>query len=125
MRLNKKLLDDNMVVNIAKTYGIDVELNSDGSIVLYHGTSKKAADSIEDSNSFFEGSYFSHSKHVTGYGDSSPLYYATVKHKDGKVLKINVDTNAISFCSGTGEFYAEDGLILNQDTGIWGFYAIK
>ena len=53
---------------------------------------------------FFEQTYFSHDMNITGYCDEPPLYYATIKNKNGVVLKANIDCRYIDFASGTGEF---------------------
>ena len=87
----------------AKEYGISLSVNSDGTITFYHGTSSKNADKIMK-DGFFEQTYFSHDLNIAGYCDESPLYYATVKNKNGAVLKANIDCRYIDFASGTGEF---------------------
>ena len=87
----------------AKEYGINLSINSDGTISFYHGTSSKNATQIM-MDGFFEGTYFSHDLNITGYCDESPMYYATVKNKDGVLLKANIDCRYIDFASGTGEF---------------------
>ena len=87
----------------AKEYGIRLSVNSDGTITFYHGTSSENADKIMQEG-FFEETYFSHDLDITGYGDESPLYYATIKNKNGVVLKANIDCRYIDFASGTGEF---------------------
>jgi len=92
----------------ANEYGINLTINSDGTITFYHGTSAENADKIMKEG-FFEETYFSHDLNITGYCDESPLYYATVKNKNGAVLKANIDCRFIDFSSGTGEF------LLNED----------
>ena len=92
----------------AKRYGINLTVNSDGTITFYHGTSKENAESIQK-NGFHACTYFSHSEDITGYGDESPQYYAKVKNKNGVVIKADIDCRFIDFASGTGEFY------LNKD----------
>ena len=87
----------------ASEYGISLNINANGTITFYHGTSAENADKIMR-DGFFEGTYFSHDLNITGYCGESPLYYATVKNKEGVVLKANFDCRCIDFVSGTGEF---------------------
>ena len=88
----------------AKEYGIDLEVNIDGTITFYHGTSRENSEKIL-TNGFQESTYFSHSETTSGYGDAPPSWYATVKHKKGVVLRANIDCRYIDFASGAGEFY--------------------
>jgi flagellar basal body rod protein FlgG len=87
----------------AKEYGINLNINGDGTITFYHGTSLENATKIMQEG-FFEETYFSHDLNITGYCDESPMYYATIKNKDGVVLRANIDCKYIDFASGTGEF---------------------
>lgn len=92
----------------AGEYGIPLTVNSDGTITFYHGTSAENVAKIKQGG-FHKDTYFSHDIDITGYCDESPLYYATVKNKDGSVLKANIDCRFMDFASGTGEF------LLNED----------
>lgn len=85
-------------------YGINLTINSDGTINFYHGTSAINAAKIMQEG-FHAETYFSHDLNVTGYCDESPLYYAAVKNKNGVVLKASIDCRHIDFASGTGEFF--------------------
>lgn len=87
----------------AVDYGIRLNINSDGTITFYHGTSSENAAKIMDGG-FLEEAYFSHDMDITGYCDESPMYYAKVKNKNGVVIKANIDCRHMDFSSGTGEF---------------------
>ena len=90
--------------NEANEYGIDIEVNKDGTITFYHGTSRENAEKILV-DGFQESTYFSHAEVTSGYGDEPPSWYATVKHKNGVVLRANIDCRYMDFVGGTGEFY--------------------
>jgi len=100
----------NNLQNDARQYGIDLVVNSDGTITFYHGTSKENALKIKESG-FFKDTFFSHAIDVTGYCDASPIYYAKVKNKDGVIIKADIDCRYIDFASGTGEFLTNDDCV--------------
>lgn len=101
-----------------KAYGIRLAVNFDGTITLYHGTSDENAQSILI-NGFSEGSYFSHAKNVTGYGDEGPSWYANVKNKNGRILEIRVDAGCVEFVSSTGEFYCPKAIRFDSSKNRW------
>lgn len=101
-----------------KKYGIRLNINGDGTITLYHGTSKAASDEIMK-NGFHAGTYFSHAKTKTGYADVGPSWYANVKNKDGCLLEVNIDARCIEFASGSGEFYCPNAIRFNSEKNMW------
>lgn len=101
-----------------KEYGIQLSVNGDGSISLFHGTSAENAEKIMR-DGFSAGTYFSHAKTVTGYGDEGPTWYANIKNKNGRVLEICVDARCVEFVSSTGEFYCPNALKRDLESGLW------
>ena len=101
-----------------REYGIRLSVNGDGSISLFHGTSAENAEKILR-DGFAAGTYFSHAKTVTGYGDDGPAWYANVKNKNGRVLEVLVDARCVEFVSSTGEFYTPNALQQDAASGLW------
>ena len=101
-----------------KEYGIRLSVNGDGSVSLFHGTSAEAADEIMKKG-FSAGTYFSHAKNVTGYGDEGPTWYANVKNENGRVLEVRLDARCVEFVSSTGEFYCPNAIKFNTDNNLW------
>lgn len=99
-------------------YGIRLCVNGDGSISLFHGTSAEAADKIINEG-FSAGTYFSHAKGVTGYGDEGPDWYASVKNPGGRIIEIKVDARCVEFVSSTGEFYCPNAIKRNIENNLW------
>ena len=99
----KELRDD------IESVGREIDVNSNGTITVYHRTSTSNAKSIKE-NGFNEGSFFSLTKRETeGH---------TEQHKGRQVvLSVNVDPRDISFSTGTQELYAEHRLV--KKGGVW------
>ena len=89
-----------------------LSINSDGSIKLYHATSRESMASIASDRQFKGNTWFAASK-------AAAMLQARPKHgKDTGCLVINVNPQDIEFSTGTGEFYAPEGLSLSED-GCW------
>lgn len=101
-----------------KEYGIRLSVNGDGTVSLFHGTSTENAEMIMNSG-FSAGTYFSHAKTVTGYGDEGPSWFANVKNQNGCVLEVRVDARCVEFVSSTGEFYCPNAIKLDKESGLW------
>jgi hypothetical protein len=103
---------------------IGKKVNIDGTITLYHGTSKQNADKILKTGIFNDGSYFSVKKTGTQYGDS-PLDVARRKFgKDGTVIEIKVDARELESAAAGSEVYAPAKLIKQED-GSWVSETVK
>jgi hypothetical protein len=88
-------------------------LNKNGTITLYHGTSKTNASLIEKQG-FKEGSYFSINKKGTNFGDS-PLDVATRKFgKDAVVIEIDADPRFLESAAAGSEIFSPERLIKNS-----------
>ena len=83
----------------AKQYGHRLHINSDGSITLYHGTSKENASKIHSTGILLDGTYFASTK-------ADAKYYAQEKNKDGVVLALNLDARYIELAAAGAEFYS-------------------
>ena len=93
-------------------------VNPDGTITLYHGTSKQAENNIFKSGKFNASSYFSIYKNGIKYGDS-PLDVAKRKFgKDATVMEIKVDPRELELAAAGSEVFSPKELIKGQD-GIW------
>lgn len=86
---------------LANEYGFKVTANPDGTYRLYHGTDKKAADSIKKGG-FEDGRvYLSPSKDVEYGGVNGAGYYGD------NILDVDVDPRDLLF-NPSGEFYVDD-----------------
>ncbi len=95
-----------------------LKVNPDGSLTLFHGTSKANEEQIRQGRSFNEGAFFSIRKSGTEYGDS-PMDVAKRKHgKNGVVMEIRIDARSIENAAAGSEVIAPGRLILGED-GIW------
>ncbi len=95
-----------------------------GTLTLYHGTSKQNSEIINSNGIFNEGSYFSVSKGGTEFGDS-PISVAKRKHgKDGIVIDIEVDARGLETAAAGSEIYAPEKLIRQEDN-VWTSYGVK
>ena len=106
---NNQIINRPDWLDTAKENGLPIEENSDGSITLYHGTSKENAQAIKR-NGFRDGTFFGHSEEIA-------TYYGTTKNKQGKVVKVKVDPNGI-FLNGADELEATARLVKGDD-GIY------
>lgn len=89
-----------------------LHINADGSVRLFHSTSASNMSSILLQGHFVGNTWFGPSK-------ASTIPHAKPKHgSDTRTLEIAVDPRDIEFSTGTGEFYAPNGLRRHED-GIW------
>ena len=79
----------------------DFEPNKDGTITLFHKTTKTAAEDIEESGKFNEGSYFALS-------EEAAEALAAIKKGEPAIVEVRVDPASISYSSE--EAFAEYGL---------------
>lgn len=85
---------------LANEYGFKITTNPDGTYRLYHGTNKKAADSIRKGG-FKDGRiYLSPSKEVEYGGVNGAGYYGD------NILDVDVDPRNLMF-NPSGEFYVD------------------
>ena len=97
---------------------IGKKVNPDGTITLYHGTSRQNADNILKGGSFNDGTYFSVNKGGTQYGDS-PLDVAKRKFgKDATVIEVKVDARGLESAAAGSEVFSPGKLVKNAD-GTW------
>jgi hypothetical protein len=121
---NNRLIAAQDMRDELKSNGLRLKISeSDGAVVLYHGTSNRSAESIMRGKTLNEGSYFSHTKGNFGsYGEGASNYAKLRGEKDssgGKVMEFKVDARDVSFSSGTGEIYAEGKLIQDPYDYVW------
>jgi len=103
---------------------IGKKVNPDGTITLYHGTSKQNANNILKSGQFNEGTYFSVKKGGTEYGDS-PLDVAKRKFgKDAEVIEVKVDARDLESAAAGSEVFTPKKLIKQAD-GSWASESVK
>lgn len=105
----------------AKSVNIRLDISIDGSYVtLYHGTSKKMADTIRKTKIFKDGFFFSKiSKSM--YGDSVGWYARNRGERDGsgpEILTMNVDPRSFFVNTGTAEIESRGDLYLWSDN-VW------
>lgn len=87
-------------------------MDSLGYVILHHGTSMEAADSIRGQGRLERSSYFAASE-----SGCRPHVYP--KHgKSAVYASFKVDPRDIEFSTGTGEFYAPLGLCRTEH-GVW------
>jgi hypothetical protein len=102
--------------------GLKLKQNPDGSVTVYHGTSKSIAEKIRISGELNENTFFSHSKSKSGMGSEGASDYARIRgQKDksgGEVMEVKVDPRDVDFNTGSGEFEATKKLVLDSDE-IW------
>jgi len=101
------------LIDEIKEAGLRKNINLDGTITIFHGTSVKNADKIMADGRFEKESFFSPLKGKSAYGSEGAKWYG----KGGKVLSIKVDARDTRF-AGTGEIEANTELIRDID-GIW------
>lgn len=101
---------------LRNAYNGRLQINSDGSITLYHLTGEQVAEKIRE-NGFRAGAYFFASKSSKYNGDTLMAYRN--KHEVYVIMEVHVSPYDVSFSSGTGEFYSE--LPLKMDSQ-YGFY---
>ncbi len=100
------------------------KVNINGTLTLYHGTSKQNSEIINNNGVFNEGSYFSIFKKGTEYGDS-PIDVAKRKYgKDAIVISIEVDARGLESAAAGSEVYAPQKLIKQEDN-VWTSYGVK
>lgn len=89
-----------------------LHINADGSVRLFHSTSAANMQAILQQGHFAGNTWFGASKSAT-------IPHAKPKHGDEtRTLEIPVEPRDIEFSTGTGEFYAPNGLKRHVD-GIW------
>ena len=93
------------------SYSGRLQVNSNGSITLYHVTSESNSENIKLEG--FRGGTFFFATKTSKYNGDSLLKYRD-KHKDAVVMEVQVDPRYVSFSSGTGEFYAEQALVRDE-----------
>lgn len=100
------------MADAVQSTGQRLQIRGDGYVTLYHSTSNTAADSIRATGEFTGNTWFSASKAAT-------MGHARPKHgKNTATLEIPVDPRTIEFSTGTGEFYAPNGLVRDEN-GYW------
>ena len=100
------------LASLVRSTGQRLKVRSDGYVILYHSTSNKYAESINKSGIFKGNTWFSASKSAT-------MEHARPKHgSNTETLEIPVDPRTIEFSTGTGEFYAPNGLYRDAN-GYW------
>jgi hypothetical protein len=103
---------------LGDSLGKKLKINSDGSITLYHGTSKENSTKILESGELKDGAYFSVNKGGTQYGDS-PLDVAKRKFgKDGIVMEIKLDARDLESAAAGSEVFSPKKLIKGEN-GVW------
>ena len=90
-------------------YGIELIINADGTLTMFHGTSRENAESIR-ANGFEPQTYFSHNR-------EGAEYYSNVKCTDGEILEVWIDARNLEFAAGGAEFYSPYRLI--NYNGVW------
>ena len=95
----------------AKEQKYKVNIDGNGYVTVYHGTSQKNAEKIKSDGKFNESSFFSFRK-------SDVEYYAREKNKNGEVIEIKVDPRDIEYSTGSGEVFAPDSLV-KSDNGYY------
>lgn len=85
--------------NEARGYNRKIKINSDGSVLLYHGTSAENAQSIRETGIIKAQSYFTTRA-------SEAYYYANQKNKNGVILEIHADARALEFAAAGAEIYS-------------------
>lgn len=106
-------------VTAGQDLGIKIgkKVNPDGTLTLYHGTSKQNAESILKGGKFNEGVYFSVKKTGTEFGDS-PLDVAKRKFgKDATIMEIKVDARDLESAAAGSEVFSPKALF--KEDGIW------
>lgn len=95
-----------------RSTGQRLTVTSSGHVLLFHSTSQSNVDMIQKSGEFLGNTWFASSK-------SASLAHAKPKHGSETVtLQVAVDAQDIEFSTGTGEFYAPNGLH-RTDLGHW------
>ena len=94
--------------------GLKKSVNRDGTLTIFHGTSKENAKAILDSGKFNEETFFSPLKSKSAFGSEGAISYG----KKGEILEIKVDARDINFNGGTGEIEASKGLVRGNDN-VW------
>ncbi|HUT85645.1 MAG TPA: hypothetical protein VMW66_02260 [Elusimicrobiales bacterium] len=84
----------------------------DGTVTLYHGTSKEKAKIIKKEG-LREQSFLSLTTQET------KEHIKQFKDKDTETIEIKVDPRSVEFSTGTQEFYAPNGLVFNPKTNMW------
>lgn len=103
---------------------IGKNVNPDGTITLYHGTSKQNAENILKSGEFKDGAYFSVRKAGTEYGDS-PIDVAKRKFgKDATVIEVKVDARDLESAAAGSEVFSPKKLVKQED-GSWVSDSVK
>jgi len=99
--------------------GGSLKVNPDGSVTIYHGTSKVNAEAIRQSGKLDEMTFFSHSKSRSMFGSEGAKDYAKMAGRGkGEIMEFKVDPRDIDFNSGSGEIEAPKPLVRGDD-GIW------
>lgn len=97
---------------------ISKKVNPDGTITLFHGTSKKNIENINKTKTFNKETFFSVKKIGTEFGDS-PLDVAKRKFgKDADVLEIKVDARELESAAAGSEVFSPKRLTKGKD-GVW------
>lgn len=103
---------------------IGKKVNPDGTLTIFHGTSKLAAEQINRTGVLNEGAFFSPKKVGTEFGDS-PLDVAKRKFgKDGIVVELKVDARGLETAAAGSEIFSPSKLVKGSD-GIWRAENIK
>jgi hypothetical protein len=114
----KRVIAGQNLIQELKGAGIKKSINSDGTITIYHGTSKSNASQILKSGRINKETFFSPLKAGTKFGDS-PLDVAKRKFgKEGTVLEIKIDARDINTAAAGSELFASKQLVKGLDN-IW------
>ena len=103
--------------DLVQSTGQRLTINSSGLVALFHSTNAANAELINETGVFQGNTWFSASK-------TASLVHAKPKHDKAETIQVAVDAREIEFSTGTGEFYAPEGL-RRAAGGKWTSKAIK
>ena len=109
--INERIIAGQDLRDMAKEQNYKIAVNPDGSVSMWHGTSKEKANNILTTGKLETQSFLSPNK-------KGSEYYAEGKAIGGESIQVKVDARDIQYSTGTGEVFAPDGLVRDTD-GIW------
>mgnify|MGYP001590134577 CR=1 FL=1 len=109
--INERIIAGQDLRDMAKEQNYKIAVNPDGSVSMWHGTSKEKANNILTTGKLETQSFLSPNK-------KGSEYYAEGKAIGGESIQVKVDARDVQYSTGTGEVFAPDGLVRDTD-GIW------
>ena len=107
---NERVIAGQDLKDEANSYGHHPSFNHDYTVNLVHGTSEENAEKIRKEG-LQKGSYLAQS-------EEESRQHVSAKRKNNVFVVMKVDARDISYNGATNEYYAQDGLVMDED-GVW------